>query len=138
MILFDPYDDDIDKLAKYDTFNIRDEILVLWEILDIGYENNIQLDDIDTIFIKGINLKRGIKYAMLQIETNAEQYLSLKYKKNGKQFALKSYGKISKLDKRQIYYILKFTLLVKMLKLLNNVKRLSSEVQFLDKEIPKL
>ncbi len=112
-----------------------DEIFTFCELLEIGNENNIQVDDFDTIFLKGISLQNGIRDAIQQIETNSEQYLSIRYKKNGKQFTLKSFGKISKLDKKEIYYILKFILLIKILKQLNSVIDLSIDVGFLDEEI---
>jgi len=132
---FDPFEVSINQLAKYNTNTIIDQILMYWEVLDIGYENSIQVADIGAIFIKGINLQKGINHAMEQIETNSEQYLSIRYKKNGQQFTLKSFGKIVKLDRKKIHHIIKFTLLVKMLNQLNSAIALSSDIQYLEKEI---
>ena len=132
MNYLDPYEVAIHQLVKYDTRIILDYILMYGEVLDIGSENIPHIDDIDVIFIKGLNLQRGYSHALEQMKTNSEQYICIKYKKNGQQFTLKSFGKISKLEPKTIHYILNFTLLIKLLKQLNSLISLSMDLQSLN------
>ena len=122
----------INDLIGYRTDYLLEEINLLWEELEIKYSNSMSLDTIDAIFLKGINLQNGFKDALQQINTKSDEYLSIRYKIDGKQFTLKSFGKIEKVEGTKIVKILKLVTLVKLVKEINGLSYLASGVRFLN------
>ena len=125
------FEDKINELIGYRTKYLLKKINCLWRELEIN-SPDMSIDLIGTIFIKGIRFQNGFTDAIRQIDTNSNQYLSVRYKINGKQYTLKSFGKIGKIKKQKIIKIIKLVTLIKIVKEINHLSYLASSIKFLD------
>lgn len=125
------FEDKINDLIGYRTKYLLQKINYLWSELEIN-SPDISMDLIDTIFIKGIRFQNGFKDAIRQIDANSNQYLSVRYKIDGKQYTLRSFGKIGKIKKQKIKKIIKLVTLIKIVKEINHLSYLASIIKFLD------
>jgi len=125
----------INDLIGYRTDYLLAEIALLWKELEIGSENAISIDGIDAIFLKGITLQNGFKDAVDQINNKKDEYLSIRYKIDRKQYTLKSFGKISNIESTKVIKILKLITLMKLVKQINDLSSLASGIRFLGEVI---
>jgi len=125
------FENKINELIGYRTKYLLEQINCLWRELEIN-SPEMSINLIDTIFIKGIRFQNGFKDAIRQIDTNSNQYLSIRFKINGKQHTLKSFGKIGKIKKQKIIKIIELVTLIKIVKDINHLSYLASSIKFLD------
>ena len=128
------FTDKINSLIGYKTDYLWEEINNLMLELEIN-PFNIFIEDIDTIFIKGFNFKIGYRELLRQLQAKNNDYLSVHYKVSGKQYTLKTFGKIDNLRNTKITKIVKLVTLIKLVKQISNLSYLASGVRFLDQTV---
>jgi len=126
---------DLEFFILYDKKNILKQIEILKVKLRIKDAFKIYFDDIDTIFLKHLNLEDKLSNVKKQMELNKNKNLELYCKKNGKQIYIKSFGKINDISKKKLNTIFKLLMLIKLNKKINEISYLSSQVFRADKLI---
>jgi len=122
----------LNDLIGYRTDYLLKEVGTLQKVLKITLPKDMFINTIQTIFLKGINQEKGLKDTLQHISTKKDEYLSIRYKVDNKQYTLKSFGKIGKIERSKIVKILKFVALIKLVKGIDDLSYLASGVRFLD------
>ena len=125
------FTDNINELIGYRTDYLLEEINNLQNELGIN-PLSVSIEEIDTIFIKSFNLQISYRKLLSQLENKKDDYLSIHYKVSGKQYTLKSFGKISNIENAQVIKVVKLITLIKLVKQINDLSYLASGVRFLD------
>jgi len=121
----------INHLIGYRTQYLLDEINILCDQLKIQIPSQLSINALDAIFLKGITMQDGFKKTLMQLEKNHDKYLSIRYKINGKQHTLKSFGKISNINHQTILKIIQLVALFRLVKQIDELSYLASGVRFL-------
>ena len=135
--LMNKFANNINNLIGYRTDYLLEEINDLQDGLGID-PLTVSIEEIDTVFIKSINLQIGYRKILSQLENKKDDYLSIHYKVSGKQYTLKSFGKISKIGHEKIFKIVKLITLMKLVKQMNDLSYLASGVRLLDETLEKM